>query len=182
MTPTGVGLGELRADGLARVALHPDTISAPEATVGARPGPRPTKEAPLHTAVYRRFPAARAVVHLHSPHAVAASCQHPWSSTSALAPLTPYLVMRVGRVPLAPYAAPGTDALAASLDAVAGEFRAVLLARHGSLVWGPTIEAALEAAVEVEEAARTALLAGPAADPLTPAQIQELTGRYGTPW
>lgn len=177
MTPSGAGLAELR----------PDRLAVVDALTGA---PRPespsgitaSKEVPLHAALYRRFPTAGAVVHLHSPQAMALACRRPWSVVSAIAPLTPYLVMRVGRVPLAPYAAPGTAALASSLDAVDGDFRAVLLARHGLLAWAPTISAAFDVAVEVEEGARTALLAGPDALPLDAEEIAELTDRYATPW
>lgn len=177
MTPSGVGLAEVRTDRLAVLGAH---TGAP--LEGSPAGVKASKEVPLHAAVYRRFPAAGAVVHLHSAQAMAYACRRPWSEVSAIPPLTPYLVMRVGRVPLAPYAAPGTAELGASLHAVDGDFRAVLLARHGLLAWAPTIEEALDVAIEVEEGARTALLAGPEADPLRPAEIAALTTRYGTPW
>ncbi|QAY71660.1 class II aldolase/adducin family protein [Xylanimonas protaetiae] len=176
MTPSGVGLGE----------LSPARLAALDARSGEpakqQPGVRPSKEVPLHTALYRRFPEAAAVVHLHSPQAVAYACKQPWSSVSAIPPLTPYLVMRVGRVPLAPYGTPGTDRLAASLDEVPGQFRAVLLAHHGLLAWGTTLDGALDAAVEVEEAARTALLAGPDAQPLPTPEVTALAQQYGTTW
>ena len=177
MTPSGAGLGDVRPDGL---AVLDALTGAPRP--GSPAGVTASKEVPLHAALYRRFGAAGAVVHLHSPQATAFACRRPWSAVSAIPPLTPYLVMRVGRVPLAPYAAPGTAELAASLDAVLGDFRAVLLARHGLLTWAPTIEEALDVAVEVEEGARTALLAGAEAEPLTAAQVAALTERYGTPW
>ena len=174
-TPSGISLG----------ALDPQHLAVLDTRTGeprGSDGPRPTKEVPLHLALYRRFPNAAAVVHLHSAHAIAWSCREPWSDVSAIPPLTPYLIMRVGRVPLAPYAAPGTPELGSSLDTVPGDFHAVLLARHGSLAWGRTIDEALDIAVEVEEACRTALLAGVGATPLSPAEIETLTTRYATEW
>ena len=62
-TPTGTPLGGLSADGLSRLDHHGSPLC----------GPPPTKEVPLHLALYARLPAARAVVHLHSSHAVAVS-------------------------------------------------------------------------------------------------------------
>ena len=78
-------------------------------------GAKPSKEAFLHAAVYRARPDAGAVVHLHSTHAVAVSCLADVDPDDVLPPLTAYYVMRVGRLPLLPYHAPGD----ASLEALA---------------------------------------------------------------
>ncbi|WP_226368204.1 MULTISPECIES: class II aldolase/adducin family protein [unclassified Pseudonocardia] len=173
VTPTGLGLGELEPDRLAVV----DTTGAPVT------GARPSKEVPLHLALYRSEPGVAAVVHLHSPYAVAASCLPPWSPASALPPVTPYFVMRVGRTPLAPYAPPGSQELAASLDGLPGRFTAALLGNHGSLTGGADLDRAVDAAVELEEAARvTVLLGGREARWLDDGQARELAERYGTHW
>lgn len=151
VTPTGVGLGALTADAISRL----DTEGR------LQDGPPPTKEVPLHLALYRRLPAARAVVHLHSTHAVAISCcapEPPRTTDDVLPALTPYFRMRVGTVPLCPYAPPGTEALAASVAAVPAATRAVLLAHHGPAATGSTVAEAVAAAVEVEEAAKLHLL------------------------
>ena len=83
--------------------------------------------------MYRRSENARAVVHLHSPHSTAASCLPAWSAVSALPPITPYLVMRVGQAPLVPYAAPGSHQLAENLAATEIVLTADELAKLGEL-------------------------------------------------
>ncbi|MEU3019904.1 class II aldolase/adducin family protein [Nocardiopsis sp. NPDC007018] len=173
MSPTGVALGD----------LTPDALSVLD-TAGAHvSGPHPSKEFPLHLAMYRRSAEARAVVHLHAPHSTAASCLPPWSASSALPPITPYLVMRVGQAPLVPYAAPGSHQLAENLAKLPGRFGAALLAHHGSLVAGADPAEALEGAVELEEAARVVVSLGERPfSVLSPDQVRELTDRYGTAW
>lgn len=173
MSPTGVSLGELEPDVLS--VLGPDGTHTD--------GPPPSKEYPLHLALYERVRDAGSVVHLHSPHATAASCLPAWSGASALPPVTPYLVMRVGQVPLVPYAAPGSERLARNVSALPGTFRAALLANHGSLVAGADPDTALAGAIEVEEASRlTVSLRGHDFSVLAPEEVRELTERYGTPW
>ncbi len=71
-------------------------------------GDAPTKEWPLHRAIYEARPQAGAVVHLHSTYATLLSCRADIDPDDAIPPLTPYVVMRVGRVPVVPYCAPGS--------------------------------------------------------------------------
>lgn len=173
VTPTGRGLGELDPDGLAAV----------DADGAHRSGARPTKEVPLHLALYARDPSAQAVVHLHSTHAVAVSCLEADDPYSCLPPLTAYFVMRAGRTPLLPYAAPGDPALGALVHAVPFPFRAALLANHGLVVTGTDLEQAVQAAIEVEETARLHLLLhGRRTRPLGPAQIADLATRHDVHW
>lgn len=122
-------------------------------------GARPTKELPLHLAVYEQRPTANAVVHLHSPHATAIACLPPSSGGFAAIPnYTPYRVMRLGPVPVAPYAPPGSDLLAESVRALAARHAVLLLANHGPVVAAPTLDAAIDLAEELETAAQLALL------------------------
>lgn len=164
--------------------LETDSLSVLDPTTGELlGGARPSKEVPLHLALYARDPAATAVVHVHSPHATAASCLAPWSEYCCLPPLTPYLFMKVGQVPLIPYAPPGDAAQAAWLRAKPFPFRGALLANHGSIVAMGSLDDAVAGAVEIEEAARTALLVqGYAPRLLTAAQIAALVARWGAPW
>ncbi|MPV36287.1 class II aldolase/adducin family protein [Georgenia subflava] len=173
ISATGTSLGALRPDDLSTIGL--------DGALGD--GPKPSKEYPLHLEMYRRETSARAVVHLHSPAATAVSCLSPWSEHSALPPITPYLVMRVGQVPRVPYAAPGSRRLAENLATVPGELRAALLANHGSITSGRDLEAAIDAAIEIEEAARIVVaLCGREVDLLSRQDVDELTARYGTVW
>ena len=76
------------------------------------PGDAPTKEAFLHQCMYCARESSGAVVHLHSTHAVAVSILDGLDPDDVLPPLTAYYVMRVGRLPMAPYFPPGDAALA----------------------------------------------------------------------
>ncbi|MEV0388267.1 class II aldolase/adducin family protein [Nonomuraea sp. NPDC050643] len=173
ITPTGADLA----------SLDPERLSVLDECGRHVAGPAPSKEFPLHLAFYRRDPATKAVVHLHSRHAAATACLPPWSRRSAIPPLTPYFLMRVGQTPLIEYAAPGDGAQAAALERLGFPFRAALLQNHGPIVAGPSIRAAVDAAVEVEEVCALLLLLGDR-EPrlLTAAEISDLTGRYGMPW
>ncbi|OFE17329.1 hypothetical protein BA895_16175 [Humibacillus sp. DSM 29435] len=165
MTPTGISLGRLDPDALAVVDIGGHRVA----------GPAPTKESALHLALYERFPDMAAVAHGHTTHAVAWSCLPEIDLTDALPVLTAYYAMRVGRLPVIPYAPPGDPALAASLRQT--DTRCALLANHGSIAAGADLEAALDALEEIEETARIAfLLRGSAPRSLTPVQVSRLTG------
>jgi len=173
MSPTGASLGDLDPESLSVLDLHGELVE----------GPRPSKEHPFHTAFYRRDPGTRAVVHLHSPHAAAVSLLPAWHERSALPPLTPYFVMRVGQAPLIPYAHPGDDRQARYVEELPFSFRAALLQNHGPVTSGTSLAAALDAAVELEEVCRLALLtSGRPVVPLPDGAARELAERYGTPW
>lgn len=165
LTPTNAALG----------ALDPERLSRLDRDGRHVGGDTPTKEWRLHLALYERRPGAQAVVHLHSAHAVAVSCLDGVDPDNVVPPLTPYFVMRVGRVVLVPYARPGSDELVTAVRERAGEDAALLLANHGPLVTGASLAQAAAAAVELEEAARLMLLLeGRHARPLTPEQVAEL--------
>jgi ribulose-5-phosphate 4-epimerase/fuculose-1-phosphate aldolase len=164
-TPTG---SSLRAVTEAELAATPsDTQDAP----------RPTKELPLHAAMYAAHPEAAAVVHLHSPYATAIACLPPDDDGFArLPPLTPYRVMRLGDVPLVPYARPGSAELAGGVATAAPGHPVLLLANHGPVVAATTLEAAIDLVEELETAARLTLLLKQApAVALDAAAIAELT-------
>jgi ribulose-5-phosphate 4-epimerase/fuculose-1-phosphate aldolase len=148
MTPTGSSFG----------ALDPGRLSRLDAAGGHIDGDVPTKESPLHLAMYEERPGAQAIVHLHSTYAVAVACLDDVDPDDVLPPLTPYYVMRVGRLPLVPYAKPGDAALAEAVRERARDTHALLLANHGPLVAGPSLDAAASAIEEIEETAKLVLL------------------------
>ncbi|SOD62640.1 Ribulose-5-phosphate 4-epimerase/Fuculose-1-phosphate aldolase [Streptomyces zhaozhouensis] len=181
ITPTGAALDALDAGELAVL----DAGAAPTTPVARahRAGPPPSKEFPLHLALYQRDPEVTAVVHLHSAHAAARSCQPAWSQRSAVPPLTPYFVMRVGQTPLIPYAPPGDADQARGLADLDFPFRAALLQNHGPVTSGRDMAAAVAAAVELEETSRLLLLLGQHPHRvLTPAEATALAARYGSHW
>ncbi|MEV4737627.1 MULTISPECIES: 3-oxo-tetronate 4-phosphate decarboxylase [unclassified Microbacterium] len=165
VTPTGSSLGTVTEDDLSLI----DDRGAHLA------GPRPSKEAFLHAAVLRARPSARAVVHTHSTHAAAVSCLRDVDHADALPPLTAYFAMRVGRLPLLPYHAPGDDALEAVAEETARTHIALLLRNHGPVVAGASLSAAMDALEELEETAKLfLLLRGLPTRPLTPVEAEAL--------
>ncbi|MFJ4438049.1 class II aldolase/adducin family protein [Streptomyces sp. NPDC088923] len=173
ITPTGTDLSRINPDALSILDLDGAPVS----------GPRPSKEFPLHTAFYQRNAEARAVVHLHSRKATGASCLEPWSDKSALPPLTPYFVMRVGQTPLLPYAPPGDREQAERMRALPFPFRAALLQNHGPVVTGTSVQAAVETVVELEETAALLLSLGTRTPRLlTAEEARVLAHRYESPW
>lgn len=170
MTPTNASLGE----------LDPYRLSVLDAAGVHVAGDPPTKEAPLHFAFYRQRSTARAVVHLHSTHAVAVSCLSGLDVSDCLPPLTAYYAMRVGRLPLISYLPPGDRGLAGAIEALADTNHAVLLANHGPIVAGPALDMACYAIEELEETARIFLLLnGHSMRPLSPTERTEIERRFG---
>lgn len=144
VTPTNVSLG----------ALEPAALSVLDAAGRLLDGPPPTKEVPLHTAFYRTCGKPGAVVHLHSTHSVAVSMLPDIDPADVLPPFTAYQCMRVGRIALLPYFRPGDPGVAAALEAIGGRYAAVLLANHGPVVAGRSLEEAVWAVEELEQTAR----------------------------
>ncbi len=158
--------------------LDPAALSELDAGGAHVGGPKPTKEVPLHLAFYAARPSAGAVVHLHSTYATLLSCLADTDPDDAVPAVTPYVVMRVGRVPLLPYHAPGDAAIAPLIREKAAGAPAVLLGNHGPVVSGATLEAAVFAAEELEETAKLAILGrGQPLRLLAPAEIARLAAR-----
>jgi 3-dehydro-4-phosphotetronate decarboxylase len=148
LTPTNVSLGALDPARLSRLSHDGRHVD----------GDTPTREAFLHLALYAERPDANAIVQLRSTYAVAVSCLEGLDADDALPPLTPSYVMRVGRLPLVPYARPGDAELAEHVRLRARESGALLLANHGPIVAAASLDAATSAIAEIEETARLVLL------------------------
>ena len=148
MTPTGSSMGNLDPNEISKLDLSGNLIS----------GDNPTKESFLHIAMYDERPDSRAVVHLHSTHSVAVSCLADIDKKNVLPPITAYYVMKIGTLPLVPYFPPGDINLAKAVKEMASDHHAVLLANHGPVVAGKTLEDAVYAIEELEETARLFLL------------------------
>lgn len=148
MTPTNSCLG----------FLDPARLSKLDSAGKHVGGDPPTKEIPLHMGFYEARPSCGAVVHLHSTYATALSCLADIDPEDAIPPVTPYVVMRVGRVPLVPYTHPGSADVKPLILAKAPDHAAVLLGNHGPVVSSKTFEAAVFAAEELEETAKLVLL------------------------
>ncbi|PKQ35298.1 MAG: aldolase [Actinobacteria bacterium HGW-Actinobacteria-11] len=162
LTPTGVSLADVDADRLSVVALDGSHLD----------GPKPTKEAFLHVALLRVRPEANAVVHTHSVHAAAVSCLSDVDPENPIPPLTAYYGMRVGKLRMLPYFAPGDPAATGAVEEAARVTHALLLRNHGPVVAGADLDTALDAVEELEHTAQLFLLTrGLATSPLTSAQL-----------
>jgi len=148
ITPTGSSLGTVMPEELSLISLEGAHLD----------GPRPSKEAFLHAAMFRQRPTAQAVIHTHSTHAAAVSCLSGLNHDDVLPALTAYYAMRVGRLPLLPYHAPGDQALQSIVESTARENSALLLSNHGPVIAGPALREALDALEELEETAKLFLL------------------------
>ncbi len=170
ITPTGSCLGALDPERLSKLDGRGEHVS----------GDPPSKEAFFHRVMYDARRSARAVVHLHSTCAAAVSCLAGLNAADCLPPLTAYYVMQVGRLPLVPYYRPGDPALGEAMREPARRHHALLLANHGPVVAGRSLEAALYAIEELEQTARLfLLLRGSPARPLDADQIADLKRTFG---
>jgi ribulose-5-phosphate 4-epimerase/fuculose-1-phosphate aldolase len=130
--------------------------------------------------MYEERAGAGAIVHLHATHAAAVSCMCGLDHDDCIPPLTPYFVMKIGRLPLIPYHRPGDPTLGAAIRGLARRHCAVLLANHGPVVSGTSLEAAVYAAEELEETAKLfLLLRNTPTRPLNGAQVDELASVFG---
>ncbi len=170
VTPTNASLG----------FLDPARLSVLDSAGRLVSGDTPTKEVPLHTALYETRGTAGAVVHLHSTHSVALSMLPEIDPRAALPPMTPYYLMKCGQTALVPYYRPGDPAVADAIKGLAGKYSSVLLANHGPVVSGDTLEAAVFAMEELEETAKLyLLLRGLNPRYLSPQQVADLTKVFG---
>jgi len=148
ITPTNSSLGCLDPARISKVDRNGQLVS----------GDPPSKESFLHLAMYEQRPGDNGIVHLHSTYSAAVSCMAGLSPESCIPPLTAYFVMKVARLPLVPYYRPGDPELALAVRALAVDHHAVLLANHGPIVSGISLEAAVYAIEELEETAKIFLL------------------------
>jgi L-fuculose-phosphate aldolase len=139
ITPSGVPYAALEPRDIVAVAADGTT---------ERGAPRPSSEWRMHAAIYAARPDAQAIVHTHSPRATALAC------AGLGLPAFHYMIaLAGGDVRCVPYATFGTAELAArALEGLSGR-RAVLLANHGVVAIGPSLDAARAVAVEIENMA-----------------------------
>ena len=170
ITPTNVSLGQLDPARISRIGRGGELLS----------GDPPSKESFLHLAMYEQRPQDNAIVHLHCTYSAAVSCMAGLLADNCLPPLTAYFVMKVNRLPLVPYYRPGDRELAAAVQALAATHHAILLANHGPIVSGASLESAVYTVEELEETAKLfLLLQGKPTSPLTEEQIAALKSAFG---
>jgi ribulose-5-phosphate 4-epimerase/fuculose-1-phosphate aldolase len=169
ITPTDACLGRLDPAELAKVDAGGQWVS----------GAKPSKTLVLHRGIYGNDGEARAVIHTHSTHLVALTLAGVWREDEVLPPITPYQVMKVGRIPLIRYRRPGDPQAAAEVAALAGQVRGALFERLGPVVWERSVAQASHVLDELEETARLWLMTHPRPQPLDAAAIDELRTTFG---
>lgn len=173
VSPTGTSFGRLDPGRLSRFNADGQLIG----------GDKPTKEMPLHTAFYETRSTTGAVVHLHCTHSVALSMLPDVNEDNFLPPLTPYAVMQLGKVKLLPFFIPGDTAMGDAVRGLAGKRSAVMLANHGPVVAGKTVQAACNAIEELEATARLALITrGLQPRALSSDQVEAVVKKFDIQW
>lgn len=168
ITPTGIGGGAVTPASLVEMRLD-----------GAFRGKRkPSSEWEMHAAIFAQAPDAMVIVHTHSDYATALAC------LNLSLPAFHYDIAQFGGgdVRIAPYATFGSPELArAAATAIKGR-TACLLANHGMICHGGSVEAALLTSIRLETMARQYLLARAAGEVrlLTPTEIDAAIARYQT--
>jgi L-fuculose-phosphate aldolase len=169
ITPTGVAYDQLAPDDLVFLRL---TDGRPLGRLA------PSSEWRFHRDILRQRPEFGAIVHTHSPAATALACH------GRGLPAFHYMVAVAGGhdVRCAPYATFGTQALSDHAVAALAGRRACLLAHHGAIACGASLDAALTLAIEIEHLARIYLQACALGEPprLSDAAMAEAIAKFAT--
>lgn len=147
ITPAGVNKADLNPESLASISLEGEILSG-----------KPSSERLMHLAIYRNCPNAKAIVHAHPPTAIAWSIAHPEMKLLP-AECMSELILAVGDIPIVPYARPGTHDMGSVLEPYLPKYRVMILARHGALAWGESLEEAYNGMERLEHSALVLKLA-----------------------
>lgn len=170
ITPTSVPYPTMALEQITVMDLDGNVVS----------GSPPSSEWPLHAQLYRHMPAVNGVVHTHSPYATGFAVTH----TPIPVILIEMIYFLHGQVPVADYARPGTAEVGLNaVRAMADGATACLMANHGVVAVGETLDQAHLRAVYVEDAAKIYCNAHLVGTPVViPAQEQnEMRRRAGLP-
>jgi L-fuculose-phosphate aldolase len=113
---------------------------------------QPSSERLMHLAVYNHTDLAQAVVHAHPPTAIAWSVAYPNEKELPNECLSE-IILAAGRIPIVPYARPGTEAMGSVLKEFIDQHKIMILSRHGGLCWGDTLEEATMGMERLEHSA-----------------------------
>jgi L-fuculose-phosphate aldolase len=170
ITPSGQNMAALTGDDMVEMGMDGGVVGE---VVGAG---KPSSEWRFHRDIYAAFPEAEAVVHAHSPFAVALACLR------RDIPAFHYMVAMAGGVDIrcAAYATFGTQALSDAVLLALQDRRACLMANHGLLAWGRNLPAALALANEVEALCGQYLRACQIGEPvlLSDVEMQEVLEKF----
>jgi L-ribulose-5-phosphate 4-epimerase len=151
--PSGVRYEELTPENMVVVDLDGEVVEGPL---------KASSDTKAHVYVYRHRSDVHGIVHTHSCFATA------WAAVGK--PIPPVLTAICdefgGSIPIGAYAKIGGDEIGQEILRSIGESPAILMKNHGVFTVGKTPEAAVKAAVMVEDAARTVYYAMQLGHPL----------------
>ncbi|PKL79150.1 MAG: class II aldolase family protein [Candidatus Melainabacteria bacterium HGW-Melainabacteria-1] len=147
ITPSALNKSRLRPEDLAVINIDGDILQG-----------RPSSERHMHLEIYRQVPTARAITHAHPPHAIALSLARPyWKSLPVEA--LPEVLIAAGEIPIVPYARPGTEKMGTSLHPFLPACRLMILARHGAICWGESLDESVDGIERLEQICQILTLA-----------------------
>jgi L-fuculose-phosphate aldolase len=145
VTPTCISKGRMRTSDMVTVDLEGRRLA------GKR---RVSSEIGMHLLIYRLRPDVQAIVHAHPPTATGFAA----SGLGLSSPLVCEVVVGLGSIPLARYGTPGTPELAEALEPLIPGHEAILMANHGVVTYGSSLESAYMRMETVEHFAKIALV------------------------
>lgn len=162
MTPTGWFLGHMTEECISRIDMEGNLLD----------GEKPTKEVPLHLAVYQERPNVRAVCHTHSIYATAYASS---VENGTIMPVyVPSVAAKVGPVMVTAFAFPGSEQLGENVRAGIRNSNGTLLSNHGVVAVGKDMTAAVSVANEIENNAMLHFVSGQTARPLSDEDVEKL--------
>ena len=138
--------------GRVKSRLNPEEIVVLDDFGESPVGGRPSSEKEMHFMVYRHCSVAKAVIHAHPPFAVAWSVARPEQKFLPANALSE-VILACGDIPIVPFAIPRTVRLGEILRDFLPQYRVMILARHGALTWGESLEEAWRGMERLEHAA-----------------------------
>lgn len=143
MSKSGCCFGTMKADDFCEINLAGETVD----------NRKPSKEFPLHLAYYKRFPKVKAVIHTHGRYSVLWGCMSGLDEKDCIPQYTPYLQMKLGKIRLVPYEAPGSEALFHTFENCMNQETGYLMKQHGAIVGAKSLMDAFYGIEEMEESA-----------------------------
>lgn len=142
ITPSGVNKSEMEPSQIALMTSQNQILEG-----------MPSSERLMHLEIFKRCPKAKAVVHAHPPIAIAWTIAQP-NLRELPAECMSELILAVGRIPIIPYARPGTAEMGEALASYLPQHRVMILARHGALSWGEDLDEAYNGMERLEHSAQ----------------------------
>lgn len=162
MTPTGWFLGHMTEECISKIDMDGNLVD----------GEKPTKEVPLHLAVYQERPNVRAVCHTHSIYATAYASSV--DDGTVMPVYVPSLAAKVGPVLVTAFAFPGSDELGENVRAGIRGSNGTLLSNHGVVAVGKDMSAAVSVANEIENNAMLHFISGQSAKVIPHESVEKL--------